>query len=630
MSNSSNVNNRVSIYRLTTYSGWLLGLFLPWQVLADGNSTPTEHQEEIIIVASRVATPLVDTGLSISTLSADDIELLGYNDLAPLLDLQPGVSVSQDGGLGKAAAVRIRGEDGFRTRILLDGIDIADPSSPQVSPRVEQLLSAGLQRIEILRGPQGLLYGADAGGVIAISTLQPQDGLNGRLGLETGANGFSRVNTQIAGGSEQLQGSLSVADLDTDGFNARADDQTLSDRDGYRNQTLHATATATLSRFWQVGASVHSVEGNNDYDNCFDAVTFATLNTCNDDYSQRAWRTWARWEGDSLVSEVSVADSRIDRTLFSAGIPTFDTQGEQRELSWLGSAAIGNGQFTLGIDLLEQGFTDGGERKQRDNQGVYGEYRRDIFRGNLSMGVRHDDNDDFGQHTSWRLSTLQPISTEILPTVLHAAIGTGFRAPSPYEIAYNAGPFASAPATDQALREENSRGWEIGLRLGGDNHWTRLTWFDQRIDNAIDFDLAGFSGYVQQQGASISEGLEFEAQSQLGTGLRLAANATWNKAENPEGNRRAYRPRLSGAASLQWQQDSWQSAITARFSRDNVDNAGLAMDDYVVVDWSLRRALTRDLTATLRLENVLDRDYQQIRNFNTSGRLWYLGLQYNL
>ena len=62
------------------------------------------------------------------------------------------VTVTMDGGYGKAAAVRIRGEEGYRTRIVLDGINIADPSSPQISPRVEHLLSSGLSRVEILRG----------------------------------------------------------------------------------------------------------------------------------------------------------------------------------------------------------------------------------------------------------------------------------------------------------------------------------------------------------------------------------------------------------------------------------------------------------------------------------------------
>ena len=73
-----------------------------------------------------------------------------------------------------------------------------------------------------------------------------------------------------------------------------------------------------------------------------------------------------------------------------------------------------------------------------------------------------------------------------------------------------------------------------------------------------------------------------------------------------------------------------QSALTFRLRRDNVDNSGLAINDYVVVDWFLKRALTRALTATLRVENDLDRDYQQIRNFNTSGRLWYLGRGINI
>ena len=142
--------------------------------------------EEIVVTSSRVPMPLREVGTSMSVLDDTTLTRLGFNSLFDALRTQPAVSVSNTGGTGKAATLRIRGEEGYRTLVLLDGIDISDTSSPQVSPRMEQLMSAGIQRVEILRGPQGLMYGADAGGIVNISTLAPEPGFSGDVSAEAG------------------------------------------------------------------------------------------------------------------------------------------------------------------------------------------------------------------------------------------------------------------------------------------------------------------------------------------------------------------------------------------------------------------------------------------------------------
>ena len=96
-------------------------------------STDVVEVEEVV-VSSRTPDLIDQIGVSVSVLDEDTMQSLGYPDLASLLDTQPGVTVTMDGGYGKAAAVRIRGEEGYRTRIVLDGINIADPSSPKSVP----------------------------------------------------------------------------------------------------------------------------------------------------------------------------------------------------------------------------------------------------------------------------------------------------------------------------------------------------------------------------------------------------------------------------------------------------------------------------------------------------------------
>ncbi|MGD2009284.1 MAG: TonB-dependent receptor, partial [Cellvibrionales bacterium] len=469
---------------ITTRAVLAVALTVPYFCHAADSSEGDSALEETVVVASRVPTPLNRLGVSVSVTDRESLELLGYSNIGDFLDLQPGVSVTRDGGPGKAAAVRIRGEEGFRTRIILDGIDIADPSSPQVSPRIEHLLSEGLQRIEVLRGPQGLAFGADAGGVISATTRQTVSGLAASIAAEGGEDSFSRLGAFVAGGNDRISGSLSVTDLSTDGFNARVSDAAGADRDGYDNTTTHATASYALTDSWSVQGSLHHIDGNNEYDGCFDSVTFAVINDCNDDYLQSAWRVALNYEQDRISSSLSYERSSTERDFFSAGVPAFSSEGDREEISWLGAVSIKEGhRIALGVDASEMSIVDGDSKPSRDNLGVWGEYGLDFGRGSITAGARFDDNDDFGQHTSGRVSLHQTLLDGPRPLAIKAAIGTGFRAPSPFEIVYNNGPFSFPASETEPLREETSEGWEVGIQWGELGQSVELTWFDQKIED---------------------------------------------------------------------------------------------------------------------------------------------------
>ena len=592
-------------------------------------AAPESALEETVVVANRVPTAASLVGLSVDVVDREALDILGYSSLSDVLDVQTGVSVTTDGGLGKTANVRIRGEEGFRTRILLDGIDIADPSSPQIGPRIEQLMTAGFDRIEILRGPQGLVYGADAGGVIALTSRQPGEGAQGALGLETGANGFTQIHLHGAAGNKWLSGALSITDLRTDGFNARKSDNQTADRDGYDNQSIHGTVTAQLNTQWQLGATAHRIEGDNEYDGCYNALSWTTSHDCTDDFEQKAWRVFASWVTETLSSTLSYESNVIRRGFATERLETFSTEGENNEISWLNQIRITDQQrLVIGADWLEQGLLDGGAREERRQVGVYADYQLTLHNGAISVGLRHDDNDDFGQHQSWRLSAVHGVGK--LPIQVHAAAGSGFRAPSLYEIAYNAGPYAYGAASSTELSEEQSAGWEAGLKLGNGQRYVDVTWFDQRIEDEIYFDLMAYTGYLQRQGEATSQGVELAALTPLGAHWQLKGNLSWMQTEDHAGKQRPYRPERSAALSLRWQGSSLDSALTLRHAGDLVDTYGSPMDNYTLLDWSARYRINPQLSLTARLENLTDEDFEQVRDYYGANRRWFLGVNYQL
>lgn len=587
--------------------------------------------EETVVVASRVADAARTLGVSVSTLSQTDIQALGYPDLASILDTQPSVTVTVDGGLGKAAAVRIRGEEGFRTRIVLNGIAIADPSSPQVSPRIEHLLSGAVSRVEILRGPQGLLWGADAGGVILLSTLAPELETGLAAQVEGGSDEYRLASVQGRYRGEALVGSLSLARLESEGFNAREIDNNKPDRDGYENTSIHGAGEMQLTPQWSLTAAAALIKGDNEYDGCYDVSTFALIHDCEDDYEQRAWRAGVRYRGEQHHVELSLSDSQTERGFLSAGQPAYHTEGNTQMLSVLGSWQLsGSSRLTYGMDLETQELTDDLSAYQRDNTGTYLEWQQQLERLTLNAGWRRDDHDEFGEHDSWRLSGHYQLPLNAGDWSLRAAIGTGFRAPSLYEAAYNRGPFSYPPASDQALREETSRGWELGVAGLLGSLAIELVWFEQDIDREIAFDLAGYSGYLQSAGTSMSEGLELMADWSLATHWRLQANYTYNDTAQRNGLARPYRPEHAARLSLAWQNDRLQFQLTGRGTRNAVDPFQLPLDTGLTVDLTGSWEWQPGWQLEGRIENLADHQFQPVPDYRMAGRSAFVGLRVEL
>lgn len=126
--------------------------------------------EKITVLSSGIEVPYRELATSVTLLDSEDLERSGQLSMIDVLRDQVGISASRNGGVGQTSTIRLRGEEGARSKVYIDGIELADPAAPQTLPLFSNLLSNHIQRVEILRGPQSLAYGADAGGIISLHT----------------------------------------------------------------------------------------------------------------------------------------------------------------------------------------------------------------------------------------------------------------------------------------------------------------------------------------------------------------------------------------------------------------------------------------------------------------------------
>jgi len=602
-----------------------LGLVLCAPVLAQSQESTLE---EIIVISNRIPVPARRVATSVSVIDSEEIQDHGNINLSSVLRQSTAVGASSNGGVGSTSALRIRGEEGFRTLAIFDGLKLADPSAPQVQPSIEHILSQGIGRIEILRGPQGLGYGADAGGVISISSVSTEPGTSVSVQGESGSRGSRNAGVTLATAGDKADFFFSAQDIATDGFNVRESDTVLRDDDGYENISIHIRTGIDLGNGWRTEVVHRDVAGAAEYDGCFSGVT---VHDCESIYELQASRLSLQYGSDAYSHSFAYSQTETEREDLALSALAFDSTGELQRFEYVGAATELPGfDLVYGIDLERE--KNGSV--ERDNAGYYLEYLSDFSTDFfLTAGLRHDDNDDYDAHTSYRISAAYLVSLQSGQLKWKSSYGTGFRAPSLFEIDYNAGPFAFPPASGTNLEEETSRGIEAGLEYTANSGlYLELVWFNQKVEDAILFDLSGFSGYLQDTGTSSSDGVEFTADLPLGEQFVLSGNYTYNETERPDGTQRLRRPEHLANLGLRYTSSDqrWHVNGFYRIARDAIDEvfgAPAPLEDYEVLDITASYAFSDSIEIFARMENATDASYAEVIGFRAPERASYLGFR---
>lgn len=627
-----------------------LAAISPFMAAQPSEPEEKEVSEKIVVYGSKSDREQEAMGTRTIVITAEEIQTYQWQTVAEVLTSLPGLNVVAQGGEGSLTRVFARGASSENTLVLLDGVRLNDPSGVGRGYDFGHLNTAGIARIEIILGPQTTLYGTDASsGVINIvSNNQLETLINAEAATEDIIR-FS-AETRIMLGDWKLGASASR--VDTDDLSARQTTrfETL-ETDRYTNTTIRTQLSRNWSKDAQLSFNVAFIEGDGNIDS-FDGDDPNHTSDYNQDVFGAAY-THNLFDGNWRTS-FHANYQQIDRQIrdgvdpdtpegspssndFASDYTAFEWRNNislAKHVHLLAGAAYereqAEGLYILGTPDAPI-FTDPFQKSDASTSSLFSQLELRDYQGfDAAIGGRWDDHDQFGSEGTYRVSLSYAIPVTDLR--LRASFGTGFKAPSLYQLYSVYG--------NLDLEEEKSEAFEAGLEGAFANGFVTwgLTYFDNSYENQIDFffDPETFASfydnldYVETDGWEAYTSLNGKAwQLYLGYDKLDAEDRSTPGVAVPL--LRRYEDKASLRLSLKPMRklQVFGEAVYHGESLDSSFSTGQqTLDDYTLVDLGLRYDLTEAWQLTARGENIFDEDYVRVIDYQTPGDRFFLGVSY--
>lgn len=600
-----------------------------WAQEPDDNSNAV-----ITVVATGSASPIDDSGQSLSVIAADEIDAIQGPDLTRALERAPGVTLSRNGGLGSFTGVRVRGSASEQVLVLVDGVRVADAAAPGGGFDFGTLTSGEIGRIELLRGSNSVIWGSDAlGGVLALTTRAPE-GVEASVEYGARDSFAGQVHWGLSTSAHTIQ--LGGGYVRTDGISAAANG---SERDDFRQWNLHGRGELALGHSIALRATARYADGRVDIDG-FPPPSFAFADT--DEFQgtrQFSGRAGAVWEVDNVRIAAGYAHSDTRRDLVDrAGgdAPYFTTKGISGRAEVLSRLDIAK-RWTLdfGADRQHDRFTTGPTFGSRGRATLASGHALLGWHGeaaDLAAGVRYDRHSRFGGE--WTLGANASVGLGEGGWRLRASYGEGFKAPTLVQLLSDFG--------NPALSPERSRSYDLGIERGDRNAplHLALTAFRRDSRNLIDFvscfgNTTGICagrpfGTYDNVGRARAEGVELEVGARVSERFRAQAAYSYVRARSRDtGRDLARRPRHALTLATDWT-TPWAGLALGgdlRLVSDSFDDAGnfVRIDGHALATLRASIPMGEQLELYGRIENLADVRHETAAGYGSAGRSGFVG-----
>jgi vitamin B12 transporter len=625
-------------------------------------------EQQIVVTANRTEAPLAQIGSSVTVITGAQLRADGTLWVADALRRVPGVNVSQSGGNGQLASLFMRGGESDYTKVLIDGIPVNDPGG---AFNFGTLSTAGIDRIEIVRGPQSALFGSDAiAGVVQIFTRRATSERRfprAEAVVEGGSYSSSLYSAGVQNRHERWDYALSFSRSDTDGnvANGSFNNEVASANLGVQlgdNTELRAIFRSEAGRTGVPGPwAFERPEQDEYYRNREFAGGLSLVHSMSARWNQKL--SYSVHDSRQLSADPGDSGSFVaSYNGVAAPFESYDypyrtlNQTRRQRIGYQSDLSIGRTHtLTTGAEYEREsgvvGDPDAGAlRAVRDNAGVFLQDQWSAasrFFG--TAGVRLEHNASFGFYAAPRLSTALHLR-EPAPgaffglTKLKANFGLGIKEPTLVE-SYSNSPFFRG---NPGLRPEKSVSFDAGIEqyFGSGKGVFEITYFENRFRNQIGFsitDYQTFEGSFFNIGRTEARGIETGARAPIGRSVEVGASYTFLHSKVLEstvdydpafaaGQALFRRPRNSGRIDVRWSPMRWTLSASTLLvgSRVDSDFSGLGLtrnSGYGTLDFAATYRLYNGLTAYAVVNNALNRAYMDVLGFPALRAHFRLGLR---
>jgi vitamin B12 transporter len=513
------------------------------QAMQGSEATPLDP---IVVTATRGPQRLTNLTADVTVIGHDEIARAGPQSLAELLQRQPGIQISMNGGAGSTSAVFLRGTNGNQTLVLIDGMRVG--SSTAGATTLEAIPLDLIDHIEILRGPASSLYGADAiGGVIQVFTRRGDGAPAFNGSASYGTYGTSQATAGVGGAQGAWRFALQGGYQGSHGFNAIANPADFSynpDRDGYDRGNASANLSYRFNDEHELAAQYYYSRLSNRFDATanFDDKTITTVESLSLASTDRLAAFW--------VSHLSIGQGSDD-SVSQSGFGNAGFRTRQNQLTWQNDFALPLGALSLAyVGLDEKISTEPAfpVTSRRTNSFV-GVYQVRVDPHTLQLNARYDDSSQYGGRTTGALGYAYAISEGWRAL---ANVGNAFKAPTFNDLYY---PGFANPT----LSPETAQNADVALEYASGKVLARATAYRNLVKNLIVFQCdAEFNCAPNNVAKATLTCLTLQAQADWRT-ITFKGSLDFLRAEDDAtGNRLPRRAGEFGSASAQVPWDAWR------------------------------------------------------------------------
>lgn len=575
----------------------------------------TLKTSDVFVTATRTRIPKKNVIADITLISEEEIKLAGSSSLSELLQRQPGIEISNNGGQGKVSTLFLRGASSTHSVILLDGIRIDSATAGLTA--IENIPLSQIEKIEIVRGPASSLYGQDAiGGVIQIFTKKGLNGFKPYISF-----GYGKYNTSIAqggirGGDDTTSYAINLSSQNSTGFSAFEPNTNPAataniynlDKDSYRNKSVSASLSHKINEKLDINFQYFLSLGKNKYDNRYanwdpsiDWKNTQDQESLSGTVNSQLTNYWK----SSLRVGLGIDDYVEKQRYISGATREVDNVYKtiQNQITWQNDLILPLGSLVLLYDKLDQkiNVTDTSySKKDRQNDAYMIGYNLNQANHNFQANVRKDFNSVYRDATTGNIGYSYAIDSN---WSIASSFGTAFRSPT-FNYLY------AGSNANPDLQPEKSKNIEAQLKYQSDSEFFSFVTFKNKItDFIISNGTTGYRPYnintAEIYGATVSS-------SHFINHFQVKSSFTVQSPINESADK--YLPRRSnffGTVGLNYFIQNWNLGFEATGSGNRYNDAEnlFNIPGYIKTNLFADYQITKNLAMNARVDNVLGKNY---------------------